>query len=205
MSERPKRLALLASGEGTNVQAVLDACNTGRIDATVELVLSDVATAPVLDRARAAGVSRVVCQRRPTKGIDRQIWDQELAETVADAEPDWVVLAGFMRILSPTFLNVFANRVINLHPALPGELVGLHAIDRAFDEHRRGHRTSSGVMVHLVPDEGVDSGPVLASAKVLIHLHDDLQSFSNRMHTSEHQLLVDTLANLCSRPLTVSP
>ena len=198
MTDRVRRLALLASGEGTNVQAVLDACRSGRINASVELVLSDVATAPVLDRARSCGVSRVVCRRRPTGGIDRKIWDQELAETVAEANPDWVILAGFMRVLTPTFLDAFEHRVINLHPALPGELVGLRAIERAFEEYRRGLRTESGVMVHVVPDAGIDSGPVLACMEVQMFPNDDLQSFTNRMHASEHLLLVNTLISLCS-------
>jgi folate-dependent phosphoribosylglycinamide formyltransferase PurN len=106
------------------------------------------------------------------------------------------VLAGWMRLLSAVFLDRHPGRVVNLHPALPGELPGLHAIERAFDEARAGRRDHTGVMVHLVPDEGVDDGPVLATATVPIEPADTLATLEARVHRTEHVLLVATLARL---------
>ena len=102
-----------------------------------------------------------------------------------------------MRILTLSFLGRFPDRVVNLHPALPGELPGTHAIERAWHEALAGERTRTGVMVHLVPDEGVDSGPVLATATVPIQPDDTLESLTDRIHATEHRLLVSTLADLC--------
>lgn len=189
------RLAVLVSGSGSNLQAILDACATGRLDAQVVAVVSDQPEAYGLSRAQEAGVVTVRCFPR-TKGVDRRAWDAGLADIVAGASPDWVVLAGFMRVLSSSFLDVFSNRVINLHPALPGEFHGTKAIERAYEEFRAGQRTGTGVMVHLVPDEGVDNGPVLATREVPIHIDDTIETLAARMHETEHQLLVETLARL---------
>jgi formyltetrahydrofolate-dependent phosphoribosylglycinamide formyltransferase len=140
--------------------------------------------------------------RRP--GESRADYDARLADLVSGFDPDWVVLAGWMRLLTMNFLGWFPGMVVNLHPALPGELPGTHAIERAFDESRSGTRTSSGVMVHLVADEGVDDGPVLATAAVPILPADTLDDFETRMHTAEHALLVSVLHALCSQihPIT---
>jgi phosphoribosylglycinamide formyltransferase 1 len=193
------RIAVLLSGSGSNLQAILDACADGRIDAIVVAVVSDRDDAFGLERARQNGVSMVLHHTRrsgPMSVDERRMWDASLADVVTAAQPDWVVLAGFLRILSSAFLERFANRVVNLHPARPGELAGLHAIERAFDEHVAGFRSSSGVMVHLVPDEGVDDGPVLATVDVPFVDGDTLATFSDRMHRCEHDLLVATLADL---------
>ena len=108
--------------------------------------------------------------------------------------------AGGMRVLTMSFLGWFPGMVVNLHPALPGELPGTDAIERAFTQAQQGQRSASGVMVHLVPDEGVDDGPVLATATVPILASDTLDKFEARMHAAEHLLLVDTLRNLCTAP-----
>jgi phosphoribosylglycinamide formyltransferase-1 len=103
-----------------------------------------------------------------------------------------------MRILTSEFLDRFPGRVVNLHPALPGELPGIRAIERAWEEAVAGVRTESGVMVHLVPDEGVDDGPVLASRVVPVDASGTMEAFSAAVHDTEHQLLVQTLADLCA-------
>ena len=193
------RLAVLASGAGSNLQAILDACASGALDATVVCVLSDNANAGALARAEAAGVGSVLVHARPAStagSLDRRAWDESLADSVAESTPDFVVLAGFMRLLSGSFLDRFPHRVINLHPARPGELPGRNAIERAFAEFVAGTRDASGVMVHLVPDEGVDDGPVLATVDVPLLAGDTLELFAARMHEAEHQLLVSTLARL---------
>ena len=97
-----------------------------------------------------------------------------------------------------SFLGWFPQRVVNLHPALPGELPGTGAIERAWHEAIAGTRTHTGVMVHLVPDEGVDDGPVLGTATVPIDVEAGFDAFATMVHTTEHRLLVDTLGELCS-------
>jgi phosphoribosylglycinamide formyltransferase-1 len=128
----------------------------------------------------------------------RADYDARLADVVAGFGPDLVVLAGWMRLLTMSFLGWFPGRVVNLHPALPGELPGTRAIERAWHEALAGERTRTGVMVHLVPDEGVDDGPVLASEVVEIRPDDTLDTLSARIHATEHRLLVATLRTLCS-------
>jgi phosphoribosylglycinamide formyltransferase 1 len=191
------RLVVLVSGGGSNLQAILDATAAGALDAEVVLVVSNVPGVRALDRAAEAGVPAIVLERLP--GEPRTAYDARLAAVVADARPDWVVLAGWMRILTMNFLGRFDHRVVNLHPALPGELPGTHAIERALEEAQAGRRERTGVMVHLVPDEGVDDGPVLATAEVPIHPTDTLDSLAERVHDTEHSLLVSTLAGLISK------
>ncbi len=186
---------MLVSGNGSNLQAILDACTAAAINADVALVVSNVADAYGLQRAADAGVPAVVLERH--EGEPRNAYDARLLTAVTEAAPDIVVLAGWMRILTSTFLDGFPNRVVNLHPALPGELPGAHAIERAWQEALAGERTASGVMVHLVPDEGVDSGPVLLSESVEIRLDDTIDTFAERMHATEHRLLVAAVSRLC--------
>jgi formyltetrahydrofolate-dependent phosphoribosylglycinamide formyltransferase len=185
------RLVVMASGTGSNLQAILDACAHGRLEAEVVAVVSDRDNAYALKRAADAGVPSVHVGRHA--GEERADYDARLADVVAGFAPDVVVLAGWMRILTTSFLGWFPDRVINLHPALPGELPGAHAIERAWQEALAGQRTRTGVMVHRVPDEGVDDGPVLATTEVPIRPDDTLESLAARVHAAEHILLVDTL------------
>jgi phosphoribosylglycinamide formyltransferase-1 len=171
----------------------------------VVAVVSDRADARALIRAAEAGIPAVHLGRHADES--RTSYDARLAEVVVAHEPDFVVLAGWMRLLSMSFLRHFSNRVVNLHPALPGELPGTRAIERAWHEALAGERTVTGVMVHLVPDEGVDDGPLLASRSVPIRPDDTLDTLAARIHDVEHELLVDTLATLCRQevPLWRSP
>lgn len=197
MSARLAVLAVLASGGGSNLQAILDACASGELAASVACVVSDNADAGALARAEVAGVPSVFAHPRSTNvTMDRRVWDRSLGIAVATCRPDWVVLAGFMRLLTSEFLDRFPHRVVNLHPARPGELAGTNAIERAFAEFAAGTRTHSGVMVHLVPDEGMDDGPVLATADVAFLPGDTLADFAARMHRVEHSLLISTLSRL---------
>ena len=190
------RFVVLASGSGSNLQAVLDACASGELPGEVVAVVTNKPGALALERAATAGVPTRVLVAEP--GEPRPLYDARLAECVGTFSPDWVVLAGWMRLLTMAFLGEVRSRVINLHPALPGEFPGTHAIERAFDEARTGRRDHTGVMVHLVPDEGVDDGPVLATARVSILPGDSLADLEARVHLVEHDLLVRTLARLSS-------
>jgi phosphoribosylglycinamide formyltransferase-1 len=131
-------------------------------------------------------------------GEQRSDYDARLADVVAGFDPDLVVLAGWMRLLTMSFLGWFPNRVVNLHPALPGELPGTGAIERAWSEAIEGRRTSTGVMIHFVPDEGVDDGPVLGTADVDIDIRAGFDSFAKLIHATEHRLLVTILIDLCT-------
>ncbi len=190
------RLVVLASGNGTNLQAILDACADRRLPAGVAAVVSNKAGSGALQRAADAGVPFV--HIAPQVDESRADYDARLADIVSGFDPDWVVLAGWMRVLSMSFLGWFPGMVVNLHPALPGELPGVDAIERAWQQARDGHRDHTGVMMHLVPDQGVDDGPVLATATVSIHPSDTLETLTDRVHDVEHRLLVETLTTLCT-------
>jgi formyltetrahydrofolate-dependent phosphoribosylglycinamide formyltransferase len=187
-------LVVLVSGFGSNLQAILDAVRLGILPARVCAVVSNKAEAYGLERARLAGLPAIAHVYQ--KGQDRIDYDRRLADLVASYTPDWVVLAGWMRILSSAFLARFPNRVVNLHPALPGMFPGTHAIQRAFEAYQSGQIEHTGVMVHLVPDEGVDSGPVLNKRIVPILPEDTEETLEVRVHEVEHTLLVETLKNL---------
>ena len=193
---RRKRLVVLVSGSGSNLQALIDACADGRLRAEVVAVVSNNPDVFALQRADAAGVPAVHVGVHP--GEERSDYDARLADVVAGFDPDLIVLAGWMRILTMSFLGWFPQRVINLHPALPGELPGTRAIERAWDEAVTSGRGQTGVMVHLVPDEGVDDGPVLGTATVPIDVDLGFDAFATLVHATEHELLVDTLSELCS-------
>ena len=190
----PSRLVVLISGNGSNLQAILDACDSGELNANVVSVISNKADAYGLVRARHAGVEAIYFPKQENES--RQEYDTRLASHVSTCLPDYVILAGWMRILSSSFLSSFPNRVINLHPALPGMFPGTHAIERAHDAYQHGEIDRTGVMVHLVPDEGVDNGPVLGLQEIRFLPDEPLERFEARVHDVEHKLLVDTLKNI---------
>jgi phosphoribosylglycinamide formyltransferase-1 len=183
------RIAVLASGGGTNLQALLDACAARRIDGSVAVVLSNVPTAFALDRARKAGVATEVA---PSKGrADRDAYDQELVERLSAHRPDLVCLAGYMRLLTPTFLRAFGPtpdtrgcpRIMNVHPGLLPSFPGLHAQRQCLDYGAR----VAGCTVHFV-DEGTDTGPVIVQAVVPIEDDDDEAALAARILVQEHRI-----------------
>lgn len=186
-----RRLVVLISGNGSNLQAILDACTANELNAAVVAVISNKRDAYGLERARQAGIP-AIARPRPLSQ-PREQYDTELADLVASHAPDFVVLAGWMRVLSNAFLSRFPGQVVNLHPALPGCFPGTDAIARAYDDHVTQGLRETGVMVHFVPDEGVDSGPLIAVERVPILLDDTLDALTARMHAVEHRLLVAAL------------
>jgi len=183
------RLVVLASGNGTNLQAVIDA--TGLPGLRIVAVFSDKPAAYALERARVAGIPALLlpCE----KGTPRAAYDASLADAVSEFDPDYIFLLGWMRILTDSFLTRFAGKVINLHPALPGTFAGTHAIERALEAYRSGTIDRTGVMTHYVPDEGVDCGPVLRVAEVPILAGDTLETLEERVHETEHRVVLETL------------
>jgi formyltetrahydrofolate-dependent phosphoribosylglycinamide formyltransferase len=192
------RLAVLISGNGSNLQAIIDATRTGRLDAQVVVVVSNRKDAFGLIRAEQASIPTRYHPLKPyrDRGQNRQVYDADLADLLAAFKPEWIVLAGWMHIFSNAFLSRFPDRVINLHPALPGQFPGAHAIADAFVAYRRHEIEHTGIMVHLVPDERVDEGPVLATRVVPILPQDSEETLAARIHAAEHTLLVDTLQAL---------
>jgi len=188
------RLVVLISGNGSNLQAILDACTSGELPASVVSVISNKPDAYGLIRARKAGVEAICFPKQ--KSESRQDYDMRLAACLSTYFPDYVILAGWLRILSSSFLSLFPDRVINLHPALPGMFPGLHAIERSYEAYKRGELNHTGVMVHLVPDEGVDNGPVLGQQEIHFQPEESLEQFEARVHEVEHELLVNTLRNI---------
>ena len=190
------RLVVLASGAGTNLEAILGAIDRQQLDAEVVAVVTNRRNALAGVRARRAGIPvsfrplapYLAGAAGPAGG--RRRYDAELAEAVARAEPDLVVLAGWMHLLSSAFLDRFPSRVINLHPALPGRFPGRSAIADAWAAYQDGLIDRTGATVHYVPDEGVDSGPVIASVEVPIHPGDTMESLRARIQAAEHELIV---------------
>jgi phosphoribosylglycinamide formyltransferase-1 len=197
------RLVILISGNGSNLQAILDACESGELPASVVSVISNKADAYGLTRAQNAGVEAIYFSKLENES--RQEFDARLAVYVSTFLPDYVILAGWMRILSSSFLSVFPNRVINLHPALPNTFPGTHAIERAYEAYRNGEINHTGIMVHLVPDEGVDNGPVLATEVVPIYKDDTLETLETRIHQTEHRILIQTIKNLLTDKVRSHP
>lgn len=194
MPNQPARLVVLISGNGGNLQAVMDACLVGRFHAQVVAVFSNKSGVYGLKRAARAGVPAIVVPK--PKELDRYIYDADLAERVAAYEPNWILLLGWMRILTSAFLDRFHNRVVNLHPALPGTFPGTHAIERALEAYQNGEIAHTGVMVHQVPDEGVDCGPVLGTEIVRIFPKDSIETLEARVHQTEHHLLLNVVEEL---------
>lgn len=191
------RFVVLISGNGSNLQAILDACESGELDAKVVSVISNKAEAYGLTRAKNAGVDAIYFPKLKTES--REEYDARLANCVSTCFPDFIILAGWMRILTSAFLGHFLNKVMNLHPALPGTFPGTHAIERAFAAYQRGEIDHTGVMVHRVPDEGVDNGPVLGQAEIYFLPHESPDQFEARVHQVEHELLINTLRSILEK------
>ncbi len=196
------RLVVLATGSGSNLQAILDACADGTLAAEVVLVVVNRRTAYAADRAAAAGVPSVYRPMGPFREAvpddprrARERYDAALAAEIADVRPDLIVQAGWMHLFTSAFLDRFPGMVVNLHPALPGAFPGAHAIDDAWAAHETDGLDHTGIMVHLVPDEGVDDGPVLASQRVPITADDTRETLETRLHEVEHELFVATIAD----------
>ena len=188
------RLVVIISGNGTNLQAILDACNQERLAAETVAVVCNRLKAYGLTRTYQAGLPSVILPVR--KDQERCDYDWQLAEIVKHFKPDWIILAGWMRMLTNVFINQFPNQVINLHPALPGMFPGLHSIERAYQDWLLGKISYTGVMVHLVNDEGMDDGPLLNRRIVNINQGDTLETLEERVHAVEHELLVETIQSL---------
>ncbi|AGA35036.1 Phosphoribosylglycinamide formyltransferase [Thioalkalivibrio nitratireducens DSM 14787] len=188
---RPWRLAVLISGRGSNLKALIEACANGRIDGTIVTVVSNRPQAPGLEHARAAGIARTVVDHRSFP--DRTAFDRELAAALDSSAPDLVILAGFMRVLTPEFVNRFAGRMVNIHPSLLPALRGLDTHARALAAGMPTH----GASVHFVTSE-LDGGPVIMQARVPVCAGDTSETLAARVQLAEHRLYPAAIALICS-------
>jgi phosphoribosylglycinamide formyltransferase 1 len=191
------RLVVLVSGAGTNLQALLDACADPGYGAQVVAVGADRGGAPALDRAGRAGVPSFV--HRVTDYPDRADWDQALTASCAGAQPDLIVLAGFMKLVGKDFLATFGGRVINTHPALLPAFPGMHGVRDALEHGVK----LAGCTVFLV-DAGTDTGPVLAQAAVPVLDDDDEATLHERIKVTERGLLVETVGRMVRDGWTIT-
>ena len=181
-------IAVLVSGNGTNLQALIDRLHLpADVPVEIVLVVTSSPDAPAVGRATAAGIRTEVIDRGDYE--DREARDRALAELVDDADPALVVLAGWMSILTPSFLDRFPDRVINLHPSMLPAFPGMHAIDEA---HAWGVRFT-GVTVHFADPE-VDGGPPVLQEPVAVSPDDSVDTLRDRIREVEHRLLADAVA-----------
>ncbi|MBN3132239.1 phosphoribosylglycinamide formyltransferase [Pectobacterium brasiliense] len=176
-----KNIVVLISGHGSNLQALIDACKNGRLKGKIAAVFSNNAEAYGLERAQDADIP--TCVLNPEDFADRAAFDAALANEIEQYEPALVVLAGYMRILSPEFVAQFAGKMLNIHPSLLPKYPGLHTHRKALENGDREHGTS----VHFVTDE-LDGGPLILQAKVPVFSDDTEESLSERVKTHEHTI-----------------
>nr|AAP58587.1 putative phosphoribosylglycinamide formyltransferase [uncultured Acidobacteriota bacterium] len=175
-----RRLGVLISGRGSNLQALIDAIGDGRLRARIAVVISNVAAAPGLDRARAAGIDTLVMDHR---GAAREAYDRALAGELLSRQVDLVCLAGFMRRLGPAMVTAFPNAILNIHPSLLPSFPGLDGQRQALDHGVK----VSGVTVHLVTDE-LDAGPIVLQQAVPVLDSDTPATLAARILVEEHRL-----------------
>lgn len=199
------RIGALASGGGTNLQAIIDRCDDGTIAAEIVLLICNNPDAGALERARKADIPTLVIDHRQYS--DRNDFDRAIVAALQGADVELVVLAGFMRIVTETILNAFPNRVMNIHPALLPAFPGLHVQKKALEYGAR----FSGCTVHFV-DAGVDTGPIIIQAVVPIHDNDTEETLSARILAREHliypraiQLYAENRLQIKERRVTIDP
>lgn len=186
----PARLVVLISGRGRNLEAIMRAIDAGELDAEIVRVASDKTRAPGLQTARRAGLPVVAIS--PRHFTERESFDAALARRVAAENPDWIVLAGFMRVLSDVFVTRFAGRILNIHPSLLPRYRGLHTHERALAAGDREH----GASVHFVTP-ALDDGPIIRQGRIAVQHDDTADTLADRiMHRIEQRLYTAALDDL---------
>jgi phosphoribosylglycinamide formyltransferase-1 len=181
-----RRLAVLISGRGSNLQSIIDAISARRLDATLQVVVSNRADAAGLERARAAGVESL--HLLPKQYADRDSYDVALAELLRKRDIDLVCLAGFMRVLGPPMLQAFRDRILNIHPSLLPSFPGLDAQRQALEYGV----AVSGATVHFVTD-GLDDGPIVSQVAVPVRVDDSVESLASRILSEEHRIYPEAI------------
>ena len=194
MNNSKCHLMLMASGTGSNVQALIDAVNHGQIQAEIVGVISDQPQAAVIQKAQAAGIESFISQRKDYNS--RKDWEQSILDFCQARSSDLILLAGFMRILSADFLQHYPQQVINIHPSLLPAFPGRQGIKDAYDYGVK----ITGVTIHYV-DDGIDTGPIIAQESLKIDPNWDLAQLESHIHQIEHQLYPATIEKLIQEKL----
>jgi phosphoribosylglycinamide formyltransferase 1 len=184
-----RKLGILISGRGSNLQAIIDAIDHRRLDASIAIVISNRADAAGLDHARAAGIETLVLDHRTYSS--REDYDRALVAALNARNVSLVCLAGFMRLLSPVFVDAFPNRILNIHPSLLPKYPGLHPQQQALDDGA----TESGATVHFVNKE-LDAGPIVLQEVVPVVPGDTAETLAARILIIEHQLYPRAIAKV---------
>lgn len=190
------KLGVLVSGSGSNLQAILDAIKHDTLDAECRLVVSNKPDAYALTRAREARIPFVALDHK--KFAHREAFDRQLVEHLKEAGVECVALAGFMRVLTPLFLESFPNNVVNIHPSLLPAFPGVNAQKQAFDYGVR----VTGCTVHFV-DNGVDTGPIILQGAVNVEQDDSVENLRDRILKTEHRLFVEGLSLIAQGRVSV--
>jgi phosphoribosylglycinamide formyltransferase-1 len=180
-----KKLGILLSGRGSNFEAIARNVQAGKIRAEIAIVISNKEGAPGLEIAKQFGI-KAVCI--PSKGKEREAFEQELIAALHEAQVDLVILAGFMRVLTPCFIREFKGRILNIHPALLPSFPGVEAQKQALEYGAK----FSGCTVHFV-DEGVDTGPVICQAVVPVLDEDTPETLAHRILKEEHRIYTEAI------------
>ena len=175
------RLVVLASGNGSNFQAIIDACESGRLDAEIVLLVVNRPGAYALERAAKHGIPSQLIDHKAY--ADREAFDAAMAEAIDEVRPDWIIMAGFMRILTDAFVEHFRGRLINIHPSLLPKYPGMNTHARALEAGDRQH----GATVHFVTPT-VDAGPPIVQGRLEIFADDDVETLKQRIHGVEHRI-----------------
>ncbi|MDO8679731.1 MAG: phosphoribosylglycinamide formyltransferase [Acidobacteriota bacterium] len=183
----PRVLGVLISGRGSNLKAIIDAIADGRLDARIAVVISNIAEAPGLAHARTAGIDTVILSHRDY--ASREDYDRALVKELKDRGVGIVCLAGFMRLLSPVFVDAYPARILNIHPSLLPKYPGLHPQQQALDDGA----TASGATVHFVNKE-LDAGPIVMQDTVPVVPGDSAETLAARILEVEHWLYPQAIA-----------
>lgn len=185
------RVAIFASGNGTNFETLVKAFKSKQIkQGKVVMLFCDHPNAPVIQRAIRLNIPY---ETFPLKQFaSKKDYEEAILKQLRNYNVDLIALAGYMRVVGPTILNNYSQRIINLHPAYLPEFQGLHAIERAFEDHLKNGRTETGVTIHYI-DNGLDTGPIIRQEHVPIKPDDTVETLEQRIHTMEHQMYPDVL------------
>ncbi|MCF6774981.1 phosphoribosylglycinamide formyltransferase [Thiotrichales bacterium 19X7-9] len=190
-----KKLIVLTSGNGSNLQAIINQIEQGIISANIQAVISN-KDSYSLTRAKNHQIAAIYLSHKDYS--TRENYDQALIKAILPYKPDFIILAGFMRILTPHFIQAFKNKIINIHPSLLPKYKGLHTHKQALENKDKEHGTS----VHIVT-EALDAGTVIAQAKLAINKDDTITSLESRIKELEYQLYPEVIRRLCNDELVI--
>jgi len=190
------KIIVLISGNGSNLQAIIDACKSGMIDGNVVGVISNKANVFGLERAKKNNIPSEVINHNNFG--TREDFDQELVTSIKSYQPDLIVLAGFMRILSPIMTSAFKNKMINIHPSLLPKYPGLKTHEQVIANNDAEH----GVTIHSVSEE-LDGGPIIAQSRIVVHKNQQLEDLIERIHKIEHKIFPKVISMIASEEIKI--